>query len=268
MSDPTIFGNGNPAATPATPAANQNGDGLATLLGTILNENGAQKYNSIEDALKGAAHAQAYIAKLEREKADLEARTQAAQSSAEKQAELERTLAALTERVNAAPSTPAASVGADQIAELVAKTLDQRTAQEKAQANQKEVANVLVSKFGAEAETKYNAAAQELGLTVAEMNAFAAKSPKAVLKALGITEQAAPKQQPFAPASSTVNTSAFQPHQDSLIGRNKEKAVVGASTAHLMNEASRAKKMVEEIHAAGGSVHDLADPKVYFKLFQ
>lgn len=270
MSDPTIFGNPN-TATPATPPVNatQTPDPYANLLGMIVNEQGVQKYNSVEDALKSVAHAQSYIAQLKAEKAELENKVQTVQVDVSKQAELERTVQELLSRQSsAAPANPAApAVDPNAIAELVNKTLEQRTAAERAQANQKEVATQLLTKFGAEAEAKYNAAAQELGLTVAEMNEFAAKSPKAVLKALGVSEQPAPKPNTFAPAPSAVNTAAFQPHQETFIGRNKEKSRIGATTRELNQEAARARAMVDEIHAAGASVHDLSDPKVYFKYF-
>jgi hypothetical protein len=268
VSDPTIFNNGNPA-TPANPANPQTPDPYANLLGMIVNEQGSQKYNSIEDALKGAAHAQAYIAQLKAEKAELENKYNTVQVDVNKQAELERTVQELLSRQSRTePANPAsATVDATTIADLVNKTLEQRTVAERAQANQKEVATQLLNKFGAEAEAKYNAAAQELGLTVAEMNEFAAKSPKAVLKALGVSEQPALKPNTFAPAPSAVNTAAFQPQQDTFIGRNKEKARIGATTRELNQEAARARAMVDEIHASGASVHDLTDPKVYFKYF-
>lgn len=269
MSDPTIF-NQNQAANPANPPVNpQTPDPYANLLGMIVNEQGSQKYNSIEDALKGAAHAQAYIAQLKAEKAELENKYNTVQVDVNKQAELERTVQELLSRQShQAPANPAANaVDPNAIAELVNKTLEQRTATERAQANQKEVATQLLTKFGTEAEAKYNAAAQELGLTVAEMNEFAAKSPKAVLKALGVSEQPAPKPNTFAPAPSAVNTAAFQPQQDTFIGRNKEKSRVGATTRELNQESARSRAMVDELHAAGASVHDLSDPKVYFKYF-
>lgn len=269
MSDPTIFTQNQPA-NPATPPVNpQTPDPYANLLGMIVNEQGSQKYNSIEDALKGAAHAQAYIAQLKAEKAEIENKYNTVQVDVTKQQELERTVQELLSRqANPTPANPAvATVDPNTIAELVNKTLEQRTASEKAQANQKEVATQLLNKFGADAESKYNAAAQELGLTVAEMNAFAAKSPKAVLKALGVSEQTAPKLNTFAPAPSAVNTAAFQPAQDTFIGRNKEKSRIGATTRELNQEAARSRAMVDELHASGASVHDLADPKVYFKYF-
>jgi len=49
------------------------------MLGMIINTEGEQKYSNIEEALKGAAHAQSYIAKLETELA--EAKTSGATTS-------------------------------------------------------------------------------------------------------------------------------------------------------------------------------------------
>jgi hypothetical protein len=267
--DQSLFQGNSPAATPATPAANQNGsDPYAHLLGTILNENGVPKYANTEEALKGAAHAQAYIAQLKREKDELEAKANAAMSAAEKQAELERTLTELTQKVNNPVANQPQGLDPEKIAEYVAQTLDKRTAAEKAKANQEQVVKTLVDKFGAEAEVKFNAAAQELGLSVGEMNELAARSPKVVLKALGVAEQPAPKPNQIAPAFGGLKTEGFQPHQDSFIGRNKVEVTVGASTQVLMDEANRSRKMVEEVHAQGLTMHDLSDPKIFFKTFK
>jgi head-tail adaptor len=269
MTDPSIFGNqSNQGNEPSQQQQQtQNVNPLATLLADIKNENGQQKYQSAEEALRGAAHAQEYIRTLQREKAEAEARLTALASKEDKTVELERTLAELMQKVNK-PAEPASNVPTgDDIAAIVAKTLDSRSAAETAKSNQDAVAAVLLKSFGAEAETKYNEAAQELGLTPAEMNQLAAKSPKAVLKALGVSEQVA-KPQSFAPANSTFNTAALQPHQDSFVGRNKDTVAVGATTGDMMAESARARKMAEELHANGLTAADLSDPKVYHKYFK
>ena len=64
-----------------------------------------------------------------------------------------------------------------------------------------------------------------------------------------------------------MNTSGLAPHQETFVGRNKESAVMGATTEDMRRESDRSKKMVEELHAQGLSVHDLSDPKVYKKYF-
>lgn len=268
MSTDTIF---NQDGTPATPAATPAGNpqDFTNLLGMIVNENGEQKYKTIEDALKGGAHAQAYIAKLAAEKQALEAELNAARAAQSKEAELERTLQELLAKqgTTTAPATTVDPVKPDDIAALVLKQLEARNAESAAKANQSEVATKLLEVFGAEAEAKYNDAAKELGLTVAELNSMAAKSPKAVLKALGVA-QTAPRQTGHAPQGSVLNTGAFTPNQDSFVKRNTEGSRIGATTSDLKNEANRAKQMVEEIHAQGKNLNDLADPKVYFSLFK
>lgn len=269
MSDPSIFKDGNPSGTPTDPAANPpvTDTAYATLLGMIVNESGEQKYKDVQEALKGAAHAQAYIAQLKAEKAELESKVNLAGTTAAKQDELERTILELTRKINTPSGDNPTVLDPEAIAALVSKTLDSRSAADKAKANQTEVASKLVELFGDDAEKKYNEAAQELGMTVAEMNVFASRSPKAVLKALGVGTQTA-KQTPNAPLGSAVNTAGFQPTQDSFVGRNKEKVRVGATFTELQQETSKSKKMVEELHANGLSVHDLADPKVYSKYFK
>ena len=270
MSDPTIF---NKDANPVTPDSTANpsqNDPNANLLSMIMNEQGQQKYATIQDALKGAAHAQEYIRQLQAQVAEKERLLQASQTEKSKQEELERTVQELLARQNQNPNpntTDKDALDPTKIAELVAQTLDKRTAAEKAKANQSLVATELVKVFGEDAEKKYNSAAQELGLSVAEMNEFAAKSPKAVLKALGVSEQAAHKPVTSAPVPSAVNTAAFQPSQDTFVRRNETKTQIGATTADLMKEGHNARKLVEELHNAGLEVSDLTDPKVFFKHF-
>ena len=265
MSTDTIFE--NKPTTPAQPVVTP--QDFTSLLGMIVNEQGEQKYKTIEEALKGGAHAQAYIAKLAAEKAALEAQLAASAAAQSREAELERTLQELLAKTgnSNAPTTPVETPKPDDIASLVLKQLEARDAQSKAKANQQEVAAKLLESFGAEAETKYNEAAQELGLTVAEMNEMAAKSPKAVLKALGVGATST-KTHNVSPAGNVLNTGAFTPNQDSFVKRNTEGSRIGATTTDLKNEAARARQMVEEVHAQGKSIGDLADPKVYFSLFK
>lgn len=279
MADQSLFGNEhNSPVTPASGAAaspqSQNDNPLATLLAGIKNESGVQKYNSVEDALKGAAHAQEYIATLKREKEEAERRLQEAtrtasevQSKLSEQEELKRTVQELTQKFSQNQSTSDKAISPEAIAELVNSQLTQREQQLLAKSNQTAVVNALKAKFGEKAEEQYNQAAAELGLSVAEMNALAGKSPKAVLKALGIAEQQA-QSKSFVPGQSVVNTASFQPNQNSHIGRNNTVLEIGATTQQLNEEATRARAMVNELHEQGLSIDDLTIPKNYFKLFK
>lgn len=281
MTDQSLFGNGQD--TPTTSAASaaagtqtQNANPLATLLAEIRNESGVQKYNSVEDALKGAAHAQSYIATLKQEKEEAERRLQEAtrtatevQGQLTEQQQIKASIAELSQKLNNKTNETTGKVyTAEEIAELVNSQLTQRDVATSAKKNQETVVSQLRSKFGDKAEEQYNAAATDLGLTVAEMNALAAKSPKVVLKALGIAEQQAHRSTQFVPGQSAVNTAGFQPNQESFVGRNKDKLRIGASNQEIGAESHRAKQMVQELEANGMSIDDLTIPKNYFKLFK
>ena len=273
MSDPTIFNGNQPTGTPpVNPAATQSDDPNATLLEMILNEQGQKKYNTVQDALKGAAHAQAYIANLKQELADAKRLADEAVSAKAAKDELERTVQDLLNRQSSnspASTTLPATLDPDKIAELVEQTLSRKSIAEQAKANQGAVVAKLTEVFGAEAEAKYKEAAAELGLSTQALDEMAAKSPKAVLKALGVDDKAVATTRPtFAPPPSAVNTAGFQPHQDSLVKRNVNTVAIGATTEDLNAEAQRARQMVEELHKQGASVADLSDPKVYFKIFK
>lgn len=282
MTDQSLFGNeqGNTSTTSTASAAAgtqaQNANPLATLLAEIRNEGGAQKYNSVEDALKGAAHAQSYIAQLKQEKEDAVRRLQEAtqtattyQAQLTDQEQIKASIAALTSKLDGQVSqTTGKTFTPEEIAELVNSQLTQREGVQTVKQNQATVVAQLRSKFGEKAEEQYNAAAAELGMTPAELNALAGKSPKAVLKALGIAEQPAHKSTQFVPGQSAVNTAGFQPHQESFVGRNKEQLRIGATTQELAQETVRAKAMVAELEANGMSIDDLTIPKNFFKLFK
>ena len=138
---------------------------------------------------------------------------------------------------------------------------------EQAKANTLEVVNTLKTKYGAEAEKAYNEAATNLGMSVQELNALAARNPKAVFKILGVTPEA-PQVNVSSSASPSFNTDGFQPKQDSFIGRNTKATLIGATTNDLNEETQRAKQMVEELHKQGKTISDLTNPKVYFKTFK
>ena len=104
-------------------------------------------------------------------------------------------------------------------------------------------------------------------MSVQELNALAARNPKAVFKLLGITPEA-PQVNVSSSASPSFNTDGFQPKQDSFIGRNTKATLIGATTNDLNEETQRAKQMVEELHKQGKTISDLTNPKVYFKTFK
>ncbi len=268
--DQSIFNNESQATQPnvndGVPSNAQGSGDLANLLGSIKNERGEQKYKSVEDALVGLDNAQKYIPTLTAQLAQKEQELATARQEAARVVELERTVQALTSKGEPANTQASVPLNEDQIANLVTQTLTRQQQEATAKANTLAVAQTLQTKFGADAEKTYNAKAQELGMTVIELNALAAKNPKAVFTLLGVTQEA-PKQLSSS-TSQQFNTDAFQPKQDSFIGRNSKPTLIGATTSDLNEETARSKQMVEELHAQGKTISDLTNPKVYFKTFK
>lgn len=252
----------NPGGAP------NNATDVATLLSSIKNERGEQKYSTLEAALEGLRNAQEFIPNLRAQQAQKDAEIEELRKQAERVQALEESLAALTSQREQSQNTPAPALDENKLADLVNQTLTKREQQAVATANVQTVVSSLQQSFGADAEKKFYDKATELGMTMAEMNALAAKSPKAVLTMLGVSNQSAHKPNQPTPTSGTVNTAAFTPQENSFIGRNPTPSMVGATTADLRASTERAKKMVEELHAKGLSVHDLTNPKVYAQYFK
>lgn len=254
-----------PPAAPAAAAAPQP-DQFATLLSMVKNERGEPKYRDVNEAFNGLKHAQEYIPQLKGELSQKEQALQAAQARIQELLEANNSLLSLTS-TQAPQSTPAPQ-GLDEktIAELVARQIDERANATASQQNVATVVSTLQSVFGADAEKTFYGKAAELGMSVPEMNALAAKSPKAVLKMLGVGESA-PKVNGI-PNTPSINTTGFNPHKESFVGRNQKTALIGATSEDLISENRNARAMVEELHAQGLSVHDLTDPKVFSRYFK
>jgi hypothetical protein len=273
MADQSIFGNEQPATQPNTPVGSNpqnapaNQVDAATLLSSIKNERGEQKYSTVEAALEGLRNAQEFIPTLKQQTAEKDAEIERLRVQAERAAELERTLAELTSQREQQQATPPAGINESQLADLVNRTLTQREQAALAQSNITTVTSTLQNVFGTDAEAKFYGKAQEMGMSVAEMNALAAKSPKAVLTMLGVTQPVPNKGNTQVHTPGTVNTAAYTPQQETFVGRNPKPVIVGATTQDINESMQRAKKMVEELHAQGKEVHDLTNPKVYFKFF-
>lgn len=273
VSDPTsIFGNsndsaGNPGNVPqggaSTPPNVQADPSIATLLEGIKNDRGEPKYKSLPDALTALQHSQQYIPQLTTQLSERDAELARLRVEAARVSELERSIQELTQRSNTPQATPPAGMTPEQIAELVNRTLTKTQQEAQARDNAAAVATALQAAYGSDAEARYNAKAAEIGMSVAEFNALAARSPRAVLEMLG----AKPGTQTPRPTTGSTNTAALQPHQDTFIGRNKKPNVLGATSQDMHEESANSRKMVEELHAKDMTVYDLTDPKVYFKYF-
>lgn len=274
MSDQTSIFNSQDgsSATPNTPnngqgsnlPGSQNADPVTTLLGSIKNEKGEQKYKSLEDALVALQHSQTYIPQLTAKLTEREQELANAKKEADKIAELERSLQALTQMNSGGSDTQSQpNLSEESIAAIVSKTLTRTQQESLQQQNLQTVITSMKTVYGDKAEEVFYGKAKDLGMTVQEFNALAAKTPKAVLDLIGVKSAPAGSGLP----QSSVNSGGFTPNQQSFIGRNKVPTLIGATSQDLMSEAKAARDMVAELHAQGKSVHDLTDPKVYMKMF-
>lgn len=273
MSDQTsLFGTNNSQATPANQEANpltpNQNDPLATMLSAIRNEKGEQKYKTVEDALNALKHSQEYIPNLKQTLEQQARELEEARKAAEQISELRKTVEALTSAKPAEQNTPVSGITEDKVTDLVQQVLAQTEQKKSALQNTQVVTSKMIEKFGDKAEEVFYLKAKELGIEVAEINSLAAKSPKLVLNLMGIQDTVMPNQNSRqSTPNSSINTSGMAPATESYIGRNKNPVIVGATSRELMEEAQRARRMVEELNEKGLSLDELTKPSNYFKYF-
>lgn len=156
---------------------------FADQLSAIQNEQGVQKYNTVEDALKGAANAQEYIRKLKQEMQEKEELLNQREQALEKYKGYENVLNGESSEQNKEATT---SEGLDEqkAAELFESLLTKKQQQEAVQRNLKEVNSKLVEQYGSveKAKEAFESKAQDLGMGTEDLNSLASKSPKAVLE--------------------------------------------------------------------------------------
>lgn len=240
---------------------------LLTLLSEIKNERGEPKYKSLPDALNALKHSQEFIPQLNQQIEALKGELDTAKASSSKIAELESAVAALTRQPNNEGTPPALSE--EQIAEIVRSQMSAAQKRELDAKNQQSVAGELVKLVSGDvvkAKEQYASKAAELGMTEAELNSLAARSPKAVLLMFGIKESVITPP-PNNPSHTGVNTTGLQPHQDTFIKRNDRSIMLGATGHEVVEEARKSGKLIEELESKGMSLDDLTNPKNFFKHF-
>lgn len=174
-----------PAATPAAQPTNPS-SAFADQLATIKNEDGAQKYDTLEKALEGLGHAQSYIPQLKSDLATKEAELVQLRAEASARASVEDVVSRLSqpaapEAPAAIPAAPAPGLSEADIAALVQKNIAHATAQTAAQTNARSVDDALIKMYGDKANATVHAKAAELGTTAAELQKLASQSPAMVM---------------------------------------------------------------------------------------
>lgn len=243
---PNVFGGDNPPnPSPATtPSTNTPNDNLATMLSAIKNEQGVQKYDSVEKALEALKHSQEYIPSL---KTELEKKEQ---ELAELRAARERyeNLETIVERLTATKPNggePPATKGLDEQAvnELVRRTLAETESSRRAADNLNKVQEALVSKFKDKAAEVVKSRATELGVTPKDLEELAKKSPALALQLFNTKVGESPS-----PTTSSFS-SRLEPTPTPKLSRPEKSLLAGASSADV-NEFF--KKVKEEVYRENG----------------
>lgn len=189
---------------PTQPSQGQDvqGESLDTLLASITNPEGEQKYADVPTALKSVAHSEETISSL---RAELESLKQevAKSRSVDEVAEQLRSQKAGKEK-------PSQSLSVDDIDSYLESKLkeredaaqrQQREASEKA--NLDSVVNQLKKSFGDKAADMFESVAKDLDMSAKELVELAKSKPKAVLKQFSVSGKAVSNGAP----TSTANTS-------------------------------------------------------------
>lgn len=183
-----------PVSQPANQEPTQNTNVFSDQLKSIVNENGEQKYTSVDEALKGLSHSQQYIPQLQSQLSEKDAELATLREELSKRQSVEDVVSRLTAQKQeasepiAAPQQPVDnSLNEEAVLNIVAQYSQQQQAASVAVNNQKLVSDTLEQKFGTKAGEVVAAKASELGLTPERIGQIASESPAAALAMFGQT---------------------------------------------------------------------------------
>ncbi len=205
------------------------------LLKSIVTEQGAPKYSSVEEGIKALIASQNHIKTIEADNAAL--RNEVANKKA-----IEEMIAALKTQKDEPASQQASPKTTEVDIEAQIEQVIQRKAEKDRQEANLNLIRERVSKaFGEKASEVFYQKAAELGLDKAGINSLAASSPTAVLKLLGL-EGVGPKVD--TPTTSTINTANFQ-HTSEVkkSGMSYEKGALMDSWQRIKKEVAKANNL-------------------------
>ncbi len=246
-----IFSNA-PEVKPTTQEVNQGqevaqpSNQLAEMLKSIKNEQGAQKYDSVEKALEGLLHAQNYIPQLKSELEKEREELNRLKVELDQRGSIEEVVERLTAKQKEAQGKeqPTGPSGLDEqaVLQLVQKSLSQAKEQESAVANQARVQQALQSKFGEKTREEVERRAKELGTTPQELGALASKNPSMVLALFNAASQAGVK-----PTTGSVHIADTYRKQTKVeLERPTKSMLAGASGK---DQAEYMRKVKEAVYA-------------------
>jgi hypothetical protein len=233
----------SPNINEATPQPNVTPDVnvFADQLSTITNEDGNQKYDTVDKALEALKHSQSFIPTLQSEKTALEAKVAELSEQVAQSKGVQDVMNEIANREKPQPMVdqPVAGMSAEEVASLVSQTLDSRNQADTHKTNATRVDEALKAKFGTEAAKTVALKAIELGTTPEQLGKLAAESPNMVLALFG-TEA---KQVQGTQSSYNFDTT---PHQKERLARPAKSLMFGATGKETTNFM---KQIRDEVYA-------------------
>lgn len=213
----------NPTAAPVTPTYEQ-------YLKSIKNEEGLQKYASVEDALVGTAHAQEFIKTLKDEKKLLEDQVDEFKSEFTKRLEQQEQANQLA---FAKQEQLPAVQGLDK--EDVYSAMEEYEQSKVRKSNRKSVVDTLVNHCNgdeAKAAEYIGGKLKELGMSREQLASLAESAPNAVYNLFQVNGKSTTS---AVSTANTINTDAVEAHVNKEAPRAK-RLPIGADNSHLVGE--------------------------------
>lgn len=153
-------------------------------LNQLTDKDGKPKYASIEDALKGAIHAQQHIAKLETDNDQLRNEKQRLEETVTEFVKPKETASEVVTPTEQAPQDSGPDI--DAMFNAFKQRLEQEQAQRLAEQRVAEAKEALAKQYGERSEEVLNKTAQELGISTEHLMSQAATSPALFNKIVGL----------------------------------------------------------------------------------
>lgn len=235
-------GEGNPPAVNNAPPANSN---LEDLLKNIKNENGEQKYKSLEDALVALDHSQKYIPELKNQLSGTQTQLDEMKSEMAKFSNIEESVQRLLAQQQTQRETTPEATGLDEqaVIKLVQDSLKQTKQIEMLNANQQKVNDALVGKYGEKAIEVLDSKAAELHTTRQALGELSKQNPELVLALFNQPANKEPN-----PAVSSRRTPPPQHVTEGL--RKQEKPLLSGVSAK--EQADRFSEIRQALHEKYG----------------
>lgn len=237
---------------------------FADKLSGITNETGEQKYRDVPTALDALAASQQYIPQLQSQMDAKEAELQELRLEVARSKGLEDAMNQFQPQVDPTISPVTSEVDPAKAREMLETIVAEQAQAAARTSNINAVTEALTEKYGDKAEEMFYGKAKELGLGVAGMNQLAQESPKAVLEYFQASSN---KDLSPVEARSSIYVDPT-PRKEIRLERNQEKSILmGSTSKDVRAEYEYNKQLVAAVHAEGGSIEDLSDPKTYKKYF-